>query len=174
MWRGTAQIPVPVPCQRGAGSLGSSQSPAVSSIRGGLGCKEPPRSKALPCSRWHSPEQFATRNRELEMQKLCSFRQLQSSLLGWPRPHCNSEAPFLPPDFLFSSQVLILKTISHPSPGWCSSVDWEPACKQKGSGFDSQSGHMPGLWGRSPIWGTWGATTHWCFSPSLLLPFPSL
>ena len=37
----------------------------------------------------------------------------------------------------------------------------------KGLRFDSQSGHMPGLWARSPVGGTWEAMTHWCFSPSL-------
>ena len=53
------------------------------------------------------------------------------------------------------------------SPGWCGSVDWVPACKAKGHQFDSQSGHMPGMWARSPIAGMSEATTHWCFSPSL-------
>ena len=53
------------------------------------------------------------------------------------------------------------------SPVWCSSVDWAPAYKPKGCQFDSQSGHMPGLQPRSPVWGVWEATTHWCFFPSL-------
>ena len=35
-------------------------------------------------------------------------------------------------------------------PGWCGSVDCMPACKPKGCWFDSQSGHMPGLWDRLP------------------------
>ena len=56
-------------------------------------------------------------------------------------------------------------------PGWCGSVDWTWACEPKGHWFDSQSGHLPGLWARSPVWGTWEASTHWCLSLSL---FPSL
>ena len=37
------------------------------------------------------------------------------------------------------------------SPGWCGSVDWVSACEPKNLWFDSQSGHMPGLWARSPV-----------------------
>ena len=48
-------------------------------------------------------------------------------------------------------------------PGWCGSVDWAPACKAKGRCFDSQSGHMPGLWARSLVGGVWEATNE-CFS----------
>ena len=42
-------------------------------------------------------------------------------------------------------------------------------CELKGHGFDSQSGHMPGLRARSPAGGVWEATycCIWCFSPSL-------
>ena len=64
-------------------------------------------------------------------------------------------------------------------PGWCGSVDWVPACEPKGCWFDSQSGHMPGL-GPGPQLGACErplidvSPTHWCFSPSLFLPFPSL
>ena len=57
-------------------------------------------------------------------------------------------------------------------PGWCSSVDWAPACRPKGCQFDSQSGHMPGLQARSPVGGTQEATTHWFFSPSLSPSLP--
>ena len=53
------------------------------------------------------------------------------------------------------------------SPHWCGSVDWVPACEPKGHQFNSLSGHMPGLWARYPVGGTWEATTHWCFSSSL-------
>ena len=53
------------------------------------------------------------------------------------------------------------------SPGWCRLVDWAPACEPEGRQFDSQPGHMPGLRARSPVGDMWGATTHWCFSPSL-------
>ena len=53
--------------------------------------------------------------------------------------------------------LLVVKAIAHlkmhPSPGWCGSVDWAPACEQKGHQFDSQSGHMPGLQARSPVGG---------------------
>ena len=44
------------------------------------------------------------------------------------------------------------------SPGWCGPVDGVPACKLKSCWFDSQSGHMPGLWARSPVGGVWEAT----------------
>ena len=56
------------------------------------------------------------------------------------------------------------------SPGWCGSVDWAAACELKGHRFDSQSGHMPGLWARSPVGDARESTTHWCFCPS---PSPS-
>ena len=58
--------------------------------------------------------------------------------------------------------------------GWCSSVDWVPDGEPKGCWFDSQPGHMPGLWARSLAQGAWEATTHWCSHPCLLLPLPSV
>ena len=58
------------------------------------------------------------------------------------------------------------------SPGWCGSVDWMLACEPKGHQFDPQSGHMPGLWARSPVGGMWEATTYWCSSPSLSPSIP--
>ena len=33
-----------------------------------------------------------------------------------------------------------------------------PACKPEGRQFDSQSGHMPGSWARSPVGGVREAT----------------
>ena len=70
--------------------------------------------------------------------------------------------------------VMIIVTISKIkiSPGRCGSVDWAPACKPKGCHFNSQSGHMPGLWVRSPVWGSQEATTYWCFSPFLSPSLP--
>ena len=65
----------------------------------------------------------------------------------------------------------VLKLQVHP--GWCGSVDWVPASLwTKGCQFNSQSGHMPGLQARTPVRGTWEATTHCCFSPSLSPSFP--
>ena len=65
-------------------------------------------------------------------------------------------------------------------PGWCGSVDWVPlACEPKGCWFDSQSGHMPGLWARSLVGGMQEATDG-CFSRTLMFfylflpPFSSL
>ena len=55
---------------------------------------------------------------------------------------------------------------------WCSSVDWVPTCEPKGHWLDSPSGHMPGLQARSPVGGTWEATTHGGFSPSLSPSLP--
>ena len=51
-------------------------------------------------------------------------------------------------------------------------MDWAPDCEAKGHQFKSQSGHMPGWQARSQVGGTWGATTHWCFSPALSLSLP--
>ena len=51
-----------------------------------------------------------------------------------------------------------------PCSGECGSVDWALACEPRGYWFDSQSGHRPGFWARSPAGGAWEATTHWCFS----------
>ena len=36
-------------------------------------------------------------------------------------------------------------------PQW---IECQPAYKPEGRWFNSQSGHMPGLWARSPGWGT--------------------
>ena len=53
---------------------------------------------------------------------------------------------------------------------WCDSMDWVPACEPKVHWFNSQSGHMPGLWARSPGGGVLEATIHRCFPLSLSLP----
>ena len=58
------------------------------------------------------------------------------------------------------------------SHGLHGSVDWVPAYKPKGCWLYSQSGHMAGLWARSPVGGAREATTHWCFSPSLSPSLP--
>ena len=55
--------------------------------------------------------------------------------------------------------MVIIKEIS-ALPSWCGSVDQALAYEPKGGGFDSQSGHMPGLWARSPVGGALEATTH--------------
>ena len=60
-----------------------------------------------------------------------------------------------------------------PSPGWCGSEDWVPACKPKGHQFNSQWQYMPELQSRSSVGGMWDATTHWPFSPFVLPPWPS-
>ena len=36
----------------------------------------------------------------------------------------------------------------------------ECQCEAKGLWFDSQSGHMPGLWAKTPVQGTQEITTH--------------
>ena len=52
-------------------------------------------------------------------------------------------------------------------------IEWRPANQRISSSIpNSQSGHMPMLWARSPVGGVWEATTHWCFSPSFSLPSP--
>ena len=35
------------------------------------------------------------------------------------------------------------------APYWCDLVGCVPACEPKGHWFNTQSGHMPGLWARS-------------------------
>ena len=50
-------------------------------------------------------------------------------------------------------------------------MDWLLASKPKGC-FNSQSGHMPGLWSGSPVGGVQEATTHWYFSLSLSPSLP--
>ena len=67
--------------------------------------------------------------------------------------------------------LMYLKTVKI-YPGWCGSVDWVPDWEPKGHRFDSQSGHMPGSQARSPVWGAWEATTHWCVSSSLSPSLP--
>ena len=57
-------------------------------------------------------------------------------------------------------------------PGWRGSIYWMMACEPKDHRFDSQSGHMPGLWARSPVGGVQEATTYWYFSPSLSPSLP--
>ena len=57
-------------------------------------------------------------------------------------------------------------------PGWCSSVDWALTCKPKGPWFDSQSGHMPGLWARSPVRDACERQPHIAVSLPFSLPSP--
>ena len=71
----------------------------------------------------------------------------------------------------FINNILLGKNQTS-SPGWCGSVDWVLTCEPKGHGFNSQSGHMPGLQARSPEKGMWQATTQRCFSPSLSPSLP--
>ena len=69
--------------------------------------------------------------------------------------------------YCYSITVVIFLIVTNlcSSPGWCGSVDWMPSGKPKGRQFDSQSGHMPGLWARSTVGGVQEATTHrWFFA----------
>ena len=94
-----------------------------------------------------------------------SQKNLNSSWSKWPTgesPQTLEEPPVLKEKCLFKKV--------YRSPGWCGSVDWTLACEPKGRQFNSQSGHMPGLWARSSFGGIWEASTHWCFSPSFFLP----
>ena len=59
------------------------------------------------------------------------------------------------------------------SPGWCGSVDQALACEPKGHWFDSQLGHMPRLWARSPVRHMQDVSlSHPCFFPSLSPSLP--
>ena len=57
-------------------------------------------------------------------------------------------------------------------PGWCGSVGWALDYELKGCWFNSQSGHMPGLWARSWFGGGQEATDGW-FSCTLLFFYTS-
>ena len=72
-----------------------------------------------------------------------------------------------------SNESITLSLIRNFGPGWCGSVGWVPACELKGHKFNSQSGHMSGLWARFPVGGAWEATSR-CFSPSFSLSPPFL
>ena len=61
-------------------------------------------------------------------------------------------------------QLLLCISNQGGSPGWCGSLDWVPACKPKGHWFNSQSGHMPGLWARLPGAGHKGEKRENCYS----------
>ena len=68
--------------------------------------------------------------------------------------------------------------LAHNCPGWGGSVDWVLVCEPKGHQFDLQSGHMLGLWARSPVGDIREATSQ-CLSYtsmflSLSLSLPSL
>ena len=58
------------------------------------------------------------------------------------------------------------------SPGWCGSVYRVLACKPKGHRFDSQSGHLPGLWARCPVGGVRGTHKLMFLSLSFSLSSP--
>ena len=65
-------------------------------------------------------------------------------------------------------------------PDRCGSVCWVSSHKAKGRQFDSQSGHMPGLWVQSPLGACAGGSQSMFLSyisvslPLFLPPFPSL
>ena len=64
-----------------------------------------------------------------------------------------------------------LKFLKFALAGVAQWIEYQSA-NQMGHQFDSQSGHIPGLWTRSPAGGVREATTHRCFSPSLFLSLP--
>ena len=68
-----------------------------------------------------------------------------------------------------------MATISHfipklsvKSPNQCGSVGWATSRKQKGHGFYSWSGHMPGLQAESPCMMGMQEATHQCFCGTLM------
>ena len=76
--------------------------------------------------------------------------------------------------FIFKGKITLVFNISIKSkkngPGWCGSVAWVPACKPRGRWIDPQSGHMPGLWARSPVGGVRANHTLMFLSLSFSLP----
>ena len=75
-----------------------------------------------------------------------------------------------------TNQDELLKEIvvGFEGPGWCGSVDGAPDSEAKGHQLDSQSGHMPGLWARSPVCGMQEELHSAVSLPLFLPPFPSL
>ena len=62
-------------------------------------------------------------------------------------------SPLFPLYYLSLSHCLsFIENLLSPTSS-CGSVDWTWACRLKGWQFDSQSGHMPGLWARSSVAG---------------------
>ena len=57
-------------------------------------------------------------------------------------------------------------------PGWRGSVDRALVCELKDRRLNSQSGHMPGVWARSPAGGVQEANNP-CISRTLMFLFPS-
>ena len=98
------------------------------------------------------------------------FQLLNDSSHWWPRlsllvPHRLLSICCLRRMKELNKNVLLaLAGVSH----W---IEWVPACEPKGCRFNSQSGHMPELWARSPVGGVQEATYR-CFSPSFSLPSP--
>ena len=66
--------------------------------------------------------------------------------------------------------VIVLMIKIKFSPDWCVSLGWVPACELKGCRFNSGSGHMTGLWARSPFGSMQVATD--VPLPLFLPPFP--
>ena len=98
----------------------------------------------------------------------------QSGLSSFSLTQTTKHAGSVPLNSFHSSLILwpvVKKTLGY-FPGWCSSVNWAQAWDPEGRSFNSRSGHMPGLWARSPVGGVWEATTHWYFSPSLSPSLP--
>ena len=85
---------------------------------------------------------------------ISSFSQL---LLSWTSSDFKSTA----------LHKIVLLTLA----GVAQRIECRPE-KPKGHRFNTQSGHMPGMWAKFPVWGAWEATTHWCFSPSLSPSLP--
>ena len=70
---------------------------------------------------------------------------------------------------LQSDWLVLFKTIKVAVIGVAQWVGHRSA-NQKGGQFDSQSGHMPGLWARSPVWGVREETLIFLSSLSPSLP----
>ena len=69
---------------------------------------------------------------------------------------------------LFTTKEDFLKKSS----GWCGSVGWVSSHKPKGHQFNSWSGHLPGLWARSPIGAHARGRQSMCLSLSFSLCSP--
>ena len=120
-----------------------------------------------------SPLVFLIRNQKQNKTKQCNSQKLpkEEQCFDWllyyykialSPSHIQGPAQIMP--------LFYYIKIFYYSPGWCGSVDSALACKPRGHRFDSQSGHMPGLWARSPVEGAWGNHTLIFFSFSFSLP----
>ena len=84
-------------------------------------------------------------------------------------PLCCFKKQFVVIHEFLPSKFVCKKSYSWALAGVALWIECQPV-NQKGHRFNSQLGHMLGLWTGFPVGGVGEATTHWCFSFSLSSP----